>query len=143
MTDINALSRSTREGSASDRVADLRGEHVEMRDSVAEPLTTEKAFKLAVDLLHEMGYNCLSEDRIDDFTERIDGVFRRLDNLGDGKSSGYLRILSVYRSGQKIHVELYNFLKGFPADDVEMKEVSECLKKLFEEEQSVKLDIHE
>jgi len=143
MTGGNEPNGNTSQGSASDEVAALRGESEEMLDSVAEPLTIEKVFKLAVDLLHEMGYKLLSEDRIDDFTERIDGVFRRLGNLGDGKSSGYLRILTVYRSGPKIHVELYNFLKEFPTDDLEMKEVSECLKKLFEEEQSVKLEIHE
>lgn len=140
---MNALNGNIGEESASREVANLRGEVVETRTAVAELPTTREVFELAVGLLHEVGYDCLSEDRIEDFTERIDGVLRKRGSLDDGEASGYLRILSVYRSGQRIHVELYNFLKKFPSDDLEMRETLESLKKLFEKEPSVKLDIHE
>jgi hypothetical protein len=143
MRDVNAIDENMRELPVSDRDQTAGGETVKDVDLVAELLTPERVFDLAIGLLHGMGYECVSEDRIDDFTGRIDGVFRKSNSLGDREHSGYLRIISVYRSGQKIHVEFYNFLTKFPADSVEMQEVSESLKKLFERERSIILDIHE
>jgi hypothetical protein len=143
MTDVNAFEENMKELSVSNKDQPVRGETLETQESIAELPTPERVFDLAISLLREMGYDCTSQDRVEDFTGRIDGVLRKRDSFGDRKSSGYLRILSVYRSGKKIHVELYNFLRKFPADSIEMQEVSESLKKLFEKEQSIILDIHE
>jgi hypothetical protein len=140
---MNLTFRNMRVESASTEVGASHEGITEPRNEVAEPPTTERVFNLAVRLFSELGYECLSEDKIEDFTERIDGVLTKRGNSDDGNSSGYFRILSVYRSGQKIHVELYNFLKKFPADELEMKKATESLTKLFEKDVSVKIDIHE
>nr|MDO8099541.1 hypothetical protein [Candidatus Njordarchaeota archaeon] len=143
MRDIIATGQNMNKSSVSNKDQDMLEGNVEIRDSTTEPPTPEKVFDLAIGLLHQMGYECVSEDRIEDFTERIDGILRKRESLGDRESSGYLRISSVYRSCQKIHVELYNFLRKFPTDSMEMKEASESLRKLFEMEPSVKFHIHE
>jgi hypothetical protein len=143
MRDLNTVDENMRELPVSDKNQTAGGETVEDVDLGAEPLTPERVFDLAIGLLHGMGYECVSEDRIDDFNGRIDGVLRKSNSLGDRENSGYLRIISVYRSGQKIYVEFYNFLTKFPADSIEMQEVSESLKRLFEKEESIILDIHE
>jgi hypothetical protein len=114
-----------------------------MRDSRKEPLTTEKVFQVVTDRLGSIGYHYSSMERSEDFTERIDAIFTRQIGSSDPETSGYSRILTVYRVGGIIHVELYNFLKKFPTDDNEMTEVREAIAKLFDGNMSVKMEIHE
>jgi hypothetical protein len=115
----------------------------EMVNPTAEPLTTEKVFQLVTRQLADMGYHCSSVEKSEDFTTRIDGILNKQIGSGDPEISGYPRILTVYRVGGKIHVELYNFLKRFPTDNQEMTEVRQALRKLFYKHHSVKMEIHE
>jgi hypothetical protein len=109
----------------------------------ADTLTSENVFKKVLNLLDGMGFRSLSIERSEDFTERIDAIFTRQGGIGESGSSGYLRILTVYRTGKNIHVELYNFLSKFPADEMEMGEVKKALKGLFSGNTSVEIEVHE
>lgn len=115
----------------------------EMVELVGEALTAEDVLAKVTNLLSEMGYRSLSVERSEDFTERIDVIFTRQTGVGEAGSSGYLRILTVCRVGDKVHVELYNFLSKFPADNMEMSEVKQALKKLFGKNRQIEIDVHE
>jgi hypothetical protein len=115
----------------------------EMRESRTDPLTTERVFQMVTDQLDDIGYHYSSMERSEDFTERIDAILTRQIGSADPEISGYPRILTVYRVGGLIHVELYNFLKKFPTDNHEMTEVKEAIGKLFDKNAFVKMEIHE
>jgi hypothetical protein len=115
----------------------------EMGESGASSLTTEKVYTACTSLLDEMGFRNLSIERSEDFTGRIDGVFTREAGIGKTGNSGYLRLLTVYRSGEKIHIELYNFLKKFPADNMEMSELKKAFEQLFGKNRQVRVNVHE
>jgi hypothetical protein len=89
-----------------------------------------------------MGYSYMSIEKSEDFTERIDGIFTKRSTMSDENSSGYLRILTVYRAGKVIHVEFYNFLKEFSADNAEMREMAQSLKRLLKGYPQVEVKIH-
>jgi hypothetical protein len=114
-----------------------------MKASADDKPTTEDMFIKVMNTLGEMGYRGLSVERSEDFTERIDVILTRQTGFGEGGSSGYLRILTIYRIGEKLHIELYNFLSKFPADNIEMSEAKHALEKLFEKIPHIKMDIHE
>jgi len=130
-------------GSGTLGLGDAKKEKRGFGDSIAEPLTTEAVFQLVIDQLSGIGYHCSSMEKSEDFTERIDGILTKQIGTSDPEMSGYPRILTVYRVGGKIHVELYNFLKKFPTDNQEMDEAKETLEKMFSKNHSVKMDIHE
>ena len=133
----------SRDGISAQPVAEASGENREMKEAVNDKLSTESLFVMVVNLLGEMGYRSLSVERSEDFTERIDAIFTRQMGVGDAGNSGYLRILTIYRSGEKLHVEVYNFLSKFPADNIEMGEVKQALRNLFEKNPLIVMDIHE
>ena len=110
---------------------------------LAEPLTTEKVFHSVVSKLLDMGYHCSSMEKSEDFTERIDGLLSKQIGSENQDQSGYPRILTVYHSGGRIRVELYNFLKEFPTDNEEMDEIKESLNKIFQANHKVNVDVHE
>jgi hypothetical protein len=143
MDRINAIGVDTSESLNPFESEDASKGNRELRDSTIGPLATEKVFQMVTSQLGEMGYHCSSIEKSEDFTERIDGVLTKQMGSGDPETSGYPRILTVYRVGGKIHVELYNFLKKFPTDNQEMNEVKQAIDKLFHKNHSVKLEIHE
>lgn len=143
MDRIEAIDINGIEASNPTRLGDTnKAKHV-VGDSIAEPLTTEKVFQVVTSRLGDLGYHCSSMEKSEDFTERIDGILNKQIGSADPEISGYPRILTVYRIGGKIHVELYNFLKKFPTDNHEMDEVKQALNKLFGRNHSVKMEIHE
>ncbi|WXG46376.1 MAG: hypothetical protein WED05_06885 [Candidatus Atabeyarchaeum deiterrae] len=107
-----------------------------------EPITTERVFSVILNRLNEMGYSSTSIEKSEDFTERIDGIFTKRSTMSDENSSGYLRILTVYRAGKVIHVEFYNFLREFSSDDVEMREMAQSLKRLLKGYPQVEVKVH-
>jgi hypothetical protein len=143
MNRIEAIDANVSEALSPLGLGAAKKEKDEAADLIAEPPTTEKVFQLIAGKLGEMGYHCSSMEKSEDFTERIDGILNKQISSADPEVSGYARILTVYRVGGKIHVELYNFLRKFPTDNQEMDEVKEVLSKMFRKNHSVKMDIHE
>jgi hypothetical protein len=143
MNQIEAVDANGEAGSGALGLGDAKKERRGIDDSIAEPLTTETVFQLVINQLSDIGYHCSSMEKSEDFTERIDGILTKQIGSSDPEMSGYPRILTVYRVGGKIHVELYNFLQKFPTDNQEMDEAKETLEKIFRKNHSVKMDIHE
>jgi len=143
MNQIESIDVNGPAGSGTLGLGDAKKEKRGIGDSIAEPLTTETVFQLVINQLSDIGYHCSSMEKSEDFTERIDGILTKQIGSSDPEISGYPRILTVYRVGGKIHVELYNFLKKFPTDNQEMDEAKETLEKMFRGHHSVKMDIHE
>jgi hypothetical protein len=115
----------------------------EMEKKVADRPTIEGLFVNVMAILREMGYHSLSVERSEDFTERIDVVLTRQLGGEELGNSGYLRILTVYRIGEKLHIEVYNFLSKFPADNIEMGEVKQALENRFGKNPRIRMEIHE
>jgi hypothetical protein len=143
MNQIESVGANGDIGSGTLGFGDAKKEKRGIKDSTAEPLTTESIFQLVTNQLSDIGYHCSSMEKSEDFTERIDGILTKQIGSSDPEMSGYPRILTVYRVGGKIHVELYNFLKKFPTDNQEMDEAKETLEKMFRRNHSVEMDIHE
>ncbi len=140
---IAAVNVDGNEAIAQPKVGAADKRNSEMRESRTDHLTTDRVFQIVTDQLNDIGYHYSSMERSEDFTERIDAILTRQIGSADPETSGYPRILTVYRVGGLIHVELYNFLKKFPTDDHEMTEVKEAIGKLFDKNAFVKMEIHE
>jgi hypothetical protein len=133
----------SREGTSAQPLKEAPGEKREMKESADGELTTEGLFGKIMNLLREMGFRSLSVERSEDFTERIDVIFTRQMGIEEAGNSGYLRILTIYRIGEKRHIEIYNFLSKFPADNIEMCEVRQAIKNLFGKNPQLIVDVHE